>query len=253
MPFTENPIAQFLGSVYLDSFGFDVWVYQNDDGSLRVTSEGLLHDEYVNFEAFLDDLVKKNPLWFTYYFVRCIPAYRDLIKAKLAHHYSEVFDWLNKSIDCTKRNWAFEDDGLGDFAKIRIGELCSSPLNPCQRVRNEQVKAQDDPQTWEVDQFWNGYCPESWLRGKKVRMRLNRQDFFESEDTGLQIAVLRGVQAIILNFRGSGDFRATPEYGDKIVNGEVLSPQNCAKPPFNHNSEIFESSEEIEAFIRKIQ
>jgi len=40
-----------------------------------------------------------------------------------------------------------------------------------------------------LDQMWNGYCPESWLQGKKVRMRLNRNDFYESEETRLQIAV----------------------------------------------------------------
>ena len=53
----------------------------------------------------------------------------------------------------------------------------------------------------EISTPWNGYCPESMLKGKSVRMRLNRSDFFESEETGLQICLLRGVQAVILNFR----------------------------------------------------
>lgn len=39
-----------------------------------------------------------------------------------------------------------------------------------------------------IDKLWNGFCPESQLHGKQVRMRLNRHDFFESEATGLQIA-----------------------------------------------------------------
>ncbi len=39
------------------------------------------------------------------------------------------------------------------------------------------------------DHFFDGYCPESKLDGEKVRMRLNAHDFFESEKTGLQIAV----------------------------------------------------------------
>ena len=69
--------------------------------------------------------------------------------------------------------------------------------------------------------MWNGYCPESWLQGKKVRMRLNRNDFYESEETRLQIAVFPGVQAIILKFRGEGDFRSAVQYADEIENGEM--------------------------------
>ena len=100
-----------------------------------------------------------------------------------------------------------------------------------------------------LDQMWNGYCPESWLQGKKVRMRLNRSDFYESEETGLQIAILSGVQAIILNFRGEGKFRSTPQFGDEIESGEMLSPQNINRPPFNEPTTIFERSKDIEDYI----
>ena len=103
-----------------------------------------------------------------------------------------------------------------------------------------------------IDLFWDGYCPESLLNGKTVRMRLNHWDFFESEETGLQICVLRGVQAIILNFRGKGKFRSTTEYGDEIVNGEILSPQNTDKHPFNNPAEVFQSSDEIDNYIKSI-
>ncbi|MEP6949431.1 MAG: hypothetical protein ABI863_09160 [Ginsengibacter sp.] len=103
-----------------------------------------------------------------------------------------------------------------------------------------------------ISQVWNGYCPESLLKGKTVRMRLNQSDFFESEETGIQICVLWGVQAVILNFRGKGKFRATPEYGDKIENGELLSPQNTDMPPFNDPMVIFQGWEEIENYIYEI-
>ncbi len=105
----------------------------------------------------------------------------------------------------------------------------------------------------EISQIWNGYCPESLLKGKDVRMRLNEFDFFESEETGLQIAVLSGVQAIILNFRGKGKFRQTPKYADEIENGELLSPQNTKSFPFNSPTVIFENSEEIENYINGIK
>lgn len=103
-----------------------------------------------------------------------------------------------------------------------------------------------------LDQMWNGYCPESWLLGKKVRMRLNSDDFYESEETGLQIAVLSGIQAIILTSRGEGKFRSTPQFGDENENGEMLSPQNISRPPFNNPATIFGDSEEIEEYITNI-
>ncbi|MEO6948663.1 MAG: hypothetical protein ABI123_03455 [Ginsengibacter sp.] len=101
----------------------------------------------------------------------------------------------------------------------------------------------------EITNRWNGYCPESLLQDKTVRMRLNQDDFYESEETGLQICVLSGVQAIILNFRGEGKFRIEASYGDEVENGEILSPQNTDRPPFNNPATIFKGSEEIEDFI----
>ncbi len=103
-----------------------------------------------------------------------------------------------------------------------------------------------------ISNMWNGYCPESLLKGKTVRMRLNQHDFFESEETGLQICIIPGVQAVILNFRGEGKFRSTPNYGDEVENGEILSPQNTDRPPFNNPTIAFGESEEIESYITTI-
>lgn len=100
-----------------------------------------------------------------------------------------------------------------------------------------------------ISNMWNGYCPESLLKGKTVRMRLNQNDFFESEETGLQICIIPGVQAVILNFRGKGKFRTTANYADEIENGEILSPQNSDRPPFNNPIAAFGESEEIENYI----
>lgn len=102
-----------------------------------------------------------------------------------------------------------------------------------------------------INQMWDGYCPESLLIGRQVRMRLNKDDFFESEETGLQISVF-GTQAIILNFRGEGNFRTTITYANDIENGEILSPQNTENPPFNNPIEVFTESEQIENYINSI-
>ena len=100
---------------------------------------------------------------------------------------------------------------------------------------------------------WNGFCPESHLQGKQVRMRLNQWDFYESEETRLQICVLTGTQAVILNFRGEGKFRSTPNYADDIESGERLSPQNTGKAPFNSPTEVFGSGEAVEKYIASIK
>ena len=104
-----------------------------------------------------------------------------------------------------------------------------------------------------TDVMWNGLCPESLIAGKKVRMKLNKNDFYESEETGLQILVLSGVQAIILNFRGQGNFKVSPKYADEIENGELLSPQNTDKLPFNNPTEIFDEINEIENYVERIK
>ena len=100
-----------------------------------------------------------------------------------------------------------------------------------------------------ISNMWNGYCPESLLKGRTVRMRLNQNDFFESEATGLQICIIPGVQAVIMNFRGEGKFRTTANYSDEVENGEILSPQNSDRPPFNIPTTAFGESDEIEKYI----
>ena len=105
---------------------------------------------------------------------------------------------------------------------------------------------------FKISSMWNGHCPESLINGKNVRMRLNQYDFFESEETGLQICVITGVQAVIMNFRGQGKFRATVKYGDEVESGEILSPQNIDTPPFNNPTIAFNECEEIENYIARI-
>ena len=105
-----------------------------------------------------------------------------------------------------------------------------------------------------LNQFWNGHCPESELKGKRVRMRLNNWDFYESEETGLQICInALGVQAVILNFRGTGQFRVSENYADDVIVSEFLSPQNIENFPFNEPTVIFKNSEETEAYIKTIK
>ncbi len=98
--------------------------------------------------------------------------------------------------------------------------------------------------------LWDGFCPESKLNNAEVRMRLNQDDFYESEATGLQIAVI-GVNAVILKHRGNRKFRNTLSYADSIENGQVLSPQNMDRIPFNDGA-IFNNHQELKEYIQGI-
>lgn len=247
---TENNIAQFVDCIYQNGFGFSVSVTKNEDNSVKVKSDNLLNETYENFETFLDDLILKNPLWFTYYYVRINKEYKSLVETKLSETLENVFKWLNASMMSTHSNWCFEDNGMNNFVQEKIKKEINESY--AFAFLNENI-IEKEVEKFELNQMWNGYCPESYLKGKKVRMRLNKNDFFESEETGLQIAVLRGVQAIIMKFRGKGDFRSNPEFADEIENGEMLSPQNTDRPPFNNPTIIFGESEEIESYINSIK
>jgi hypothetical protein len=246
----DNQIAEFRESIYKNGFGFSVSVVRNEDETVKVQSENLLNETYENFETFLDDLILKNPLWFTYYYVRINKEYKNLVETKLSETIENVFKWLNASMMSTHSNWCFEDNGMNNFVQEKIkNEINENFVFAFPNSNNTEI----EDEKFELNQMWNGYCPESYLKGKRVRMRLNRNDFYESEETGLQIAVLSGVQAIIMNFRGKGDFRTNPEFADEIENGEMLSPQNTDRPPFNNPTIIFQESEEIENYIKSIQ
>jgi len=99
------------------------------------------------------------------------------------------------------------------------------------------------------DQLFDGYCPESKLSGKSVRMRLNANDFYESEASGLQIAIsYPGVQAAVLKRRGSGKFKNTVSYADSLENGELLSPQKIERFPF-FSDVVFANQEQFAQFL----
>lgn len=246
----DNQIADFSDSIYKNGFGFSVSVFRNEDNTLKVQSENLLNETYENFETFLDDLILKNPLWFTYYYVRINQEYKSLVETKLSETIENVFIWLNTSMISTHSNWCFEDNGMNNFVQDKIKKEINENFVFAFPNSNN---AENINEKFKLNQMWNGYCPESYLKGKRIRMRLNRNDFYESEETGLQIAVFRGVQAIIMNFRGNGDFRINPEFADEIENGEMLSPQNTDRPPFNNPTVIFEGSEEIENYIKNLK
>lgn len=127
-------------------------------------------------------------------------------------------------------------------------------VNPWQSALVTLLGNQNNKDMEKEPMEWNGFCPESQLEGKEVRMRLNRNDFFESEASGLQAMVLRGVCVVLMKERGTGDFRFDPEYADMYFGGEYVLLQRSDNPPFFQlgSDEPLPDKEEIRAFLSAI-
>jgi hypothetical protein len=87
--------------------------------------------------------------------------------------------------------------------------------------------------------YFDGYCPESMLKGKQVEMRLNEDDFWESEATGLQMTVFPPFAAI-LRWRGKGNFRESSGKASDELTGLVITMAHVEK-----GKEIFPDQENI--------
>lgn len=79
-----------------------------------------------------------------------------------------------------------------------------------------------------IQLFFDGYCPESLMEGKRVEMRLNGDDFWESEATGLQMTVFPPYAAI-LPWRGKGKFRSSSEVAADSCTGLVMTYSSTEK------------------------
>ena len=172
----------------------------------------------------------------------------DLNKA-----YGKIMDNYAVYLDITKNH---------DETVKRLSEMFgvnTSQLNPFINQHKEIFLKENYPQflplvkvntETAIPTLWNGYCPESWTNSKTVRMRLNKMDFYESEETGLQIAIgFPGVQAVILKHRGNRNFTSKKIYADERDCNECLSPQTLEQPPFCEPT-IFKSSNEIKDYIK---
>lgn len=87
--------------------------------------------------------------------------------------------------------------------------------------------------------YFDGYCPESMLKDKQVEMRLNEDDFWESEATGLQMTVFPPFAAI-LRWRGKGNFRELSGKASDILTGLVMTMAHV-----EDGKEIFPDEENI--------
>ena len=101
--------------------------------------------------------------------------------------------------------------------------------------------------------YFDGYCPESLLKGKKVEMKLNEDDFWESLETGLQVTVFPPF-ATILRWRGKGKFRESSDVASKTIKGLKLTEARIeeGKEIFPNEKEIINIEFELEFYLQQI-
>ena len=101
--------------------------------------------------------------------------------------------------------------------------------------------------------YFNGYCPESLLIGKQVEMRLNEDDFWESEATGLQLTVFPPFAAI-LRWRGKGKFRQSSDVASNSLVGLVMTQaqKEDGKEIFPDEKNVINNKFDLEWYLDEI-
>lgn len=101
--------------------------------------------------------------------------------------------------------------------------------------------------------YFDGYCPESLIKGKQVEMRLNEDDFWESVETGLQMTVFPPF-ANILRWRGKGKFRQSSDVASNSLFGLVMTEakEEDGKEIFPDEENIINNKFDLEWYLGKI-
>lgn len=101
--------------------------------------------------------------------------------------------------------------------------------------------------------YFDGYCPESLIKGKHVEMRLNEDDFWESEATGLQMTIFPPF-ATILRWRGTGKLRQSSDVASNSLAGLVMTEakQDEGKEIFPDEENIINNKFDLEWYLDEI-
>lgn len=101
--------------------------------------------------------------------------------------------------------------------------------------------------------LFDGFCPESALKGEKVEMKLNDQDFWESIKTRLQITTFPPYAAI-LAWRGKGIFKIHEEIASNHHKELIICTASIEKGKeiFPNEKEVINNSFDLEYYINSI-
>lgn len=100
---------------------------------------------------------------------------------------------------------------------------------------------------------FDGFCPESKLKGEQVEMRLNEDDFWESVKTELQIAI-SDPYAVILKWRGKNQLRKSSPKASDMHYGLLLTESMDIKGEeiSLYKEGLFEYENDLEDYIESI-
>jgi Family of unknown function (DUF6508) len=104
-----------------------------------------------------------------------------------------------------------------------------------------------------IELYFDGYCPESLLKGKQVEMKLNEDDFWESLETGLQMTVFPPY-ATILRWRGKGKIKDSSDIASNVLTGLVMTEANIdeGKEIFPNEDEVIQNKFDLEWYLDEI-
>lgn len=95
--------------------------------------------------------------------------------------------------------------------------------------------------------FLKGACPECALSGKKIKLQLNRMDYWECSNCNLQLQIASDEHIGILLERGKGLLKETTydseKWGDKIL---------VRKPLYQGDDCIFTNENELKDYLNQI-
>jgi hypothetical protein len=101
--------------------------------------------------------------------------------------------------------------------------------------------------------LFDGYCPECLLKGKKIDMRLNDNDFWECELTNLQLTTFPPFAAI-LRWRGEGKLRSSMDVASTYYSGLIYAEASIepGKEIFPDESALLQHTFDLEDYILRI-
>jgi len=260
----------FFGGLYLpvarmkslpSSF---IAVHKTTDGKFFVEFDGVAYGNFVDFEDVMIELCMKFPWWIGCEQVSADVLYKPVIERFLKFCIGHWNDCVVRSYNFAFTNWRFEvRDEKEEISELQflshdavlLAILDATHKNSLHNAMfrvDKTAKPQDAPASRVLDMLWDGYCPESRLKGKRVRMGFSGR-FFESVETRLRISYGPDGMAIIMKKRGRGRFKENAHFADQQNFRGLLCPQTRKASPYNPGTRWFGSSSEIEEYIGGIE
>lgn len=190
-----------------------ICIYETEQGKITVHSDCPISGNYNTFEDFMDDLCLRFPWWIGCHTIKADVKFKKKIEGYLTRMIVDRDECTIWAYRYAFTNWRFEQkDGKGILTNIEflkhdfvlraiLNSNRKNSLYDAMFKVKETERPYAPPASKVLDLLWDGYCPESRLKGKRVRMRMVGL-YYESIETGLRIVCSPDGMAIIMKVRG---------------------------------------------------